>query len=299
MVIVVGEILFDHFPTYRRLGGAPFNFSYHLKCLGIPVRFITRVGDDPEGKEIIETLAQSGFNTEDIQIDDAYPTGRVTVMINPKGVPVFSIQPDVAYDHLELSDTLMPSLDTEFNLIYFGSLIQRTAHGFDMLQHFLSTKSPDDKCLCDINLRPSCYNPSTVLKSLEYADILKLNEDELEIIGKMTGKGANRFELIEHLMVDYSLEMISLTKGSDGSELFVGGEQYAAKPDKIDEIADTVGAGDAYAAMVTIGYLKEWDPNKILSVANRFSGRLCTVQGAIPPIRFYDGFRDVFEGGKK
>ena len=299
MVIVVGEILFDHFPTYRRLGGAPFNFSYHLKCLGIPVRFITRVGNDPEGKEIIETLAQSGFNTEDIQIDDAYPTGRVTVMINPKGVPAFSIQPDVAYDHLELSDTLLPSLDAEFNLIYFGSLIQRTAHGFDMLKHFLSTKSSYDKCLCDINLRPSCYNPSTVLKSLEYADILKLNEDELEIIGKMTGKGANRFELIEHLMVNYSLEMISLTKGSDGSELFVDGEQYAAKPDKIDEIADTVGAGDAYAAMVTIGYLKGWDPNRILSAANRFSGRLCTVQGAIPPKRFYDEFRDVFEGGKK
>ena len=79
MVIVVGEILFDHFPTYRRLGGAPFNFAYHLKRLGIPVQFISRIGNDSEGREILKTLKQRGFSVDDIQIDKNYPTGRVTV----------------------------------------------------------------------------------------------------------------------------------------------------------------------------------------------------------------------------
>ena len=298
-VIVVGEILFDHFPTYRRLGGAPFNFSYHLKYLGIPVRFITRVGNDSEGEEIVEILAQNGFNTDDIQIDGTYPTGRVTVRTDSKGVPLFHIHTDVAYDHLKLSETLLPSLDRAFHLIYYGSLIQRSARGSEMLQRFLSTRSPDHKCLCDINLRPDCYSPSSVLKSLEHADILKLNDDELKIIGQISGIGTNRLAFIDRLRMDYSLDMISLTKGSNGSDLFVDGEHYTIENDNIDEILDTVGAGDAYAAIVAIGYLRGWDPNRILSVANQFSGRLCTVKGAIPPVRFYDEFRDLIEGDGK
>ena len=128
---------------------------------------------------------------------------------------------------------------------------------------------------------------------------MKLNEDELEIIGQVTGKGATRFEFIEYLMEEYALEMISLTKGGDGSEVFMDGEHLTVKTDRIDSIADTVGAGDAYAAIVAAGYLRGWDPNRILSVATRFSGRLCTVRGAIPSVRFYKEFRDIIEGEKE
>lgn len=296
MVTAIGEILFDHFTSYRRLGGAPFNFSYHLKQLGIPVRFITRVGNDPEGKEIIETLTQHGFNTDDIQIDYAHPTGRVTVRTDPKGVPVFHIHSNVAYDYLELTDTVVSNLTETAKLIHFGSLIQRTKNGREALQNFISTISDKVKCFCDINLRPACFSKSIVLKSLAYADILKLNEDELNIIGQVTGKGSNRLGLIDYLMKKYGLEMISLTKGSDGSELFMDGERFAVKTEKVDKIADTVGAGDAYAAIVAVGYLKGWHPNRILSAANRFSGRLCMVRGAIPPVLFYREFRDIMEG---
>ena len=291
MVIVVGEILFDHFPAYRRLGGAPFNFAYHLKCLKIPVRFISRIGKDREGKEILAALTKQGFNVDDIQFDNNYPTGYVTVTEYSKKGPQFIIHPNVAYDHLALSNTLLKELSKESNLIYFGSLVQRTAHGFNAIQRFLSSKSPGDKCLCDINLRPDCYDKSILLSALRQADILKLNENELEIIGQMIGKHMDRAELIEYLMENYELEMMSLTKGDDGSELFVAGKRYVAEIDKIDSIVDTVGAGDAYAAMVAIGYLKGWDPNRILTVATRFSRKLCTVQGAIPPLGFYDEFR--------
>ena len=299
MVIVIGEILFDHFTSYRRLGGAPFNFSYHLKRLGIPVRFISRVGDDSDGKEIISILEQYGFNTDDIQIDNSHPTGRVTVRTDPKGVPVFHIHPNVAYDHIELTNIGVSDLVETADLIYFGTLIQRTEHARETLQNFLSTTSDNVKCFCDINLRPGCYSKSTVLESFAHADILKLNDDELTIIGQITGKGPSRSGLIDYLMKKYDLEVISLTKGRTGSELFVDGEHFTVKTDRIDKIADTVGAGDAYAAIVAFGYLRGWHLNRILSVANRFSGRLCTVRGAIPPVRFYKEFKDIMEGNMK
>ena len=295
-VIVIGEILFDHFPTYRMLGGAPFNFSYHLKCLGIPVRFISRVGDDSDGQEIIERLEQFGFNTNDIQIDDSHPTGRVTVRTDTKGVPVFHIHPNVAYDYLELKSVGFSNFAERVKLVYYGSLIQRTKHGRNVVKGFLSATSDGIKRLCDINLRPDCYNKQTVLESLSHADILKLSEEELNIIGQITGKRWNRSALIDYLMHKYDLEMISLTKGSNGSELFINGSCFTVKTEKIGKIADTVGAGDAYAAILAIGYIKQWHPDRILSAANRFSGRLCSVRGAIPPVRFYREFRDMIKG---
>jgi fructokinase len=58
-------------------------------------------------------------------------------------------------------------------------------------------------------------------------------------------------------------------------------------------VADTVGAGDAYAAILTLGYLKGWHPEKILEAASRFSAAICTIKGALPGS---DGFYDPFRG---
>jgi len=299
-VIAIGEILFDHFPEYRRLGGAPFNFVYHLKQLDIPVRFITRVGNDSEGDEIINRLTGYRFNTDDIQIDAAHGTGRVTVNLDPKGIPVFDIESDAAYDYLTLPDTLLePEMIDKNTLIYFGSLIQRTPRGFKAVQQFLSSRSIQRTCLYDMNLRPDGYNETVVFESLKQADLLKLNEEELDIVRRMTGSGLNRSDCVRYLMDQYRLEMVSLTKGDKGSELYVGDARYDAKTVKIDTVEDTVGAGDAYAAMLAIGYLNRWGPEKILSSATRFSGRLCTVQGAIPPSSFYDLLNGFLQGERQ
>ena len=52
MILVIGEILMDIFPEDRRLGGAPFNFAFHLKKFGFPVTFISRIGKDSLGDTI-------------------------------------------------------------------------------------------------------------------------------------------------------------------------------------------------------------------------------------------------------
>ena len=101
MILVIGEILFDVFPNYRRLGGAPFNFAYHLKNFGFDVRFISRIGMDDAGKEILHRLELARFDPDDIQIDDVHPTGSVNVQLDKSGAPKFDIISDVAYDYIE------------------------------------------------------------------------------------------------------------------------------------------------------------------------------------------------------
>ena len=138
MVIVLGEILIDVFPDDRRIGGAPFNFAFHLKQMGVPVRFITRVGDDADGRQILARLRSAGFETADVQIDPHHPSGTVRVALDDDGVPRFTICEDVAYDHLDL--TAAPTADRHApRMIYFGSLVQRTDGGHRQVRGFLDS----------------------------------------------------------------------------------------------------------------------------------------------------------------
>jgi fructokinase len=283
LILVIGEILFDIFPEYRRIGGAPFNFAFHLKKLGMPVRFISRIGEDEPGREILNFLGQHGFEHDDIQIDSSYETGSVTVELDPKGVPKFDIRRPVAYDYLEFNDHLAALLDQTPRLIYFGSLIQRTACGFDTLRQLVSDKPAKTKTFCDINLRPRCYDKASIVSSLEYSDILKLNHEEFQVLKEMTGEDIKDAVFIEQLMSAHAMEAMVLTKGEEGSQCFMPAGQYQFKPVKIANIVDTVGAGDAYAAMFVFGYLKGWPVAEILAAATSFAARLCTVEGALPP----------------
>ncbi len=294
MVLVIGEILFDIFPDYKRLGGAPFNFAYHLLNLGLNTRFITRIGNDEEGKNILQQLKKFQFITDDIQIDDIHSTGKVLIELDNKGIPEFTIVPDVAYDYIELNNSVESALVNETKLIYFGTLIQRNEHGFRNINKILLKKNKNTKCLYDINLRPNCFNNKIIIESLKNSTILKLNDEELNVIKGIIGSGKGDNEFIETLMMEYSLDMVSLTRGDKGSDLFTQDGHYDIKPTKVDSIVDTVGAGDAYTAILAIGYLNQWEPKRILETATAFAANICQTKGAIPiEKKFYNKFKNM------
>ena len=290
MNLVIGEILFDVFPKYRRLGGAPFNVAFHLKRFGFPVRFISRVGSDPEGEEIREFIDRSGFRLGDLQIDNEHPTGTVRVLLDDKGVPQFEIIADVAYDHLQASPAAESAFKDSIDLIYFGTLIQRSAQGQRALQRLLTLRGPHTQCFYDVNLRPDCFSIPTVGTSLKQADHVKLNLQELAMLQDMFEWNKAPLEFIHHLMNTHSLKSLSLTKGGDGSELFTTFGHFTAPPPRSVNVVDTVGAGDAYAAVQIAGLLQNWHPEKILSRAAEFAARICEIEGAIPAdASFYTG----------
>ena len=126
MILSIGEILVDIFPNYERIGGAPFNFAYHMKKFGFPTRFISRIGCDETGENINRFISESGFDKKDIQLDADHPTGRVQVQLNEKGIPDFEILKDVAYDHISFDTVINNCKENPPEFVYFGSLIQRT-----------------------------------------------------------------------------------------------------------------------------------------------------------------------------
>jgi len=242
-------------------------------------------------------LSRAGFNRDDVQIDPERPTGTVQVELDSQGVPSFTILEDVAYDRISYDEQIGAVLASRPSLIYFGSLVQRTDHGFSTLHKILESRHSDSLCLYDMNLRPGCVLPRILERSLQAADIVKLNREELHTAAEMFDIPGGESDAAAGLMTRFALSMIALTRGADGSEIYVGKEHYGTAAAEPANIVDTVGAGDAYAAVLAAGVLKRWRPERILSTAARFSSRICTIGGAIPEdFSFYRDFRADMKG---
>ena len=293
MILVIGEILMDRFPNYERIGGAPFNFAFHLKQMGWPVRFLTRIGTDADGRRIFEMLQSSGFSSEDIQIDPRHATGVVDVTLDQAGVPQFGIRTEAAYDFIELA----PVKDVDFSaleLVYFGSLAQRTDLGFRRYQQFLAKTNRQVCGFCDINLRPPHINGEAVQSCLRHADILKLNLEELFHISRLYNGPEDEGEALTWLMRTYHIDRVVLTMGSQGSKVVTAQETITSPPASGTGIVDTVGAGDAYAAVFAAGYLKGLPAKLTLQLASDFAAHICGLPGALPSDdAFYKHLRQV------
>ncbi|MBW2604251.1 MAG: carbohydrate kinase [Deltaproteobacteria bacterium] len=299
MILVIGEILFDLFENEKQLGGAPFNFAYHLKNFGFPVRYISKIGNDRHGKEILTLLKQYYFNIDDIQTDGHHDTGTVEVQLSSSGIPTFHIKPDVAYDYIDhLPEKHLSLVDTA-DFIYFGTLIQRSSQGFENIQKFMDRRRSDAVCFYDINLRPGCYSDKVIMTSLEHADFLKLNEKELEECQRIFRFSKDENAFIPFLMDKYALNIVAITKGDNGSKLYTKDGCFHSKINRVPLIVDTVGAGDAYSAMLATGIIKGWKPERTLSMASMFASRICEIRGAIPESQeFYEPIKKMIENGE-
>lgn len=287
MILVLGEILFDLFPNGKRIGGAPFNFAFHLKGLGFPVRFISRVGNDIHGKQILAFLEQNGFNTDDIQRDPDHATGTVSISLDNNANHTFSIISNTAYDHIAFDTHLAKLCHTPWDLLYFGTLIQRTSKGAHLIQKVLSNQRGKSIRFCDINLRPDCYTQASLGASLGAADILKLNLAELEeICGKQRKDQPLETQVTQLMMTQFmmthSLDLVILTLGEQGSQWFTHKGCHKSGSARNPPIIDTVGAGDAYAAMAVAGRLSGICDAVTMDLAQKFAGLICGFKGALP-----------------
>jgi fructokinase len=282
MILVLGEILFDLFPRFRRIGGAPFNFAFHLKKLGFPVRFVSRVGADALGREVLSFLSRHLFDLNDIQIDPGHDTGTVKVTMSEKE-HTFTIIADTAWAHIAFDERLVTLLHKPCDLLYFGSLIQHSEKGFQLIQRVMNQKKTGTRVFCDINLRTDSYNQAVIKASLAASDILKLNQDELKKISSKTKTDNHTADkIMDQLMQSHELELIILTLGSHGSQWVCLGKKYQCTTVAQTQLVDTVGAGDAYAAISAAGLLKGLPIETIMGLASEFAGYICTIKGALP-----------------
>ena len=279
-VTSIGEILFDVYEDQKTMGGAPFNFIYHVVKLTGQGNFISRIGDDELGQEIRQFLNKKNISLDYLQKDKNHKTGVAKAVLDERKIPTFTIEEDRAYDFIETTDDLISLVENNTDCLYFGSLAQRNKDSRNTISKLYSLAPVK---FCDLNLRQNFYTKEVIKNSLEAADIVKLNSDELRIVNRIFNKNdLSLIDTMENVINQFSIELLCVTDGENGAILVNNNyesDRFKLKPEKI---VDTVGAGDAFAAILCVGYLNKHDFRTINKYANEFAGEIVKVKGALP-----------------
>jgi fructokinase len=282
-MVGLGELLWDLLPSGKQLGGAPANFAYMANVLGNEGVVASRVGIDALGQEAIHKMQASAVSTSYVQKDDEYPTGTVHVSVDAEGQPEYTITEDTAWDCLQWSDS-WEELAARADVVCFGTLAQRSLQSRETIRRFLDAAPEKALRICDINLRQAFYSEEVVRDSLQRAHIVKLNHLELALLTDLLGMAAGDEESRAREMRDaYGLLLVCVTRGANGS-LLAGERETAVHCGQRVEVADTIGAGDAFTACLAHGFLRGSSLHEIGGRANRFAAWVASQVGGMPKI---------------
>lgn len=283
LVVGMGEALWDMLPEGRKLGGAPANFAYHVSQFGLDSRVVSAVGDDELGNEILANFAEKQL---DCQIEKvAYPTGTVQVTLDEKGIPCYEIKEGVAWDNIPYTPAL-ENLAKQTHAVCFGSLAQRNAVSRETINRFIDQMPEDENVLkiFDINLRQHFYSKELIEASLKKSNVLKINDEELVVVGEMFGFADIDFQdKCWILLAKYNLKMLILTCGTEGSYVFTPGEVSFLETPQV-QVADTVGAGDSFTGAFVAAILSGKTVKDAHRLAVDISAFVCTQNGAMPEL---------------
>lgn len=285
--LIFGEVLFDCFPNGETvLGGAPFNVAWHLQAMGDAPSFVSRVGRDELGEQIVSAMQAWQMSILALQFDEQHPTGQVAITIEDDE-PHYDITPDSAYDFIDAS--ALPSVSQDA-ILYHGSLALRNPHSRAAFESLAA--QPNLSIFLDVNLRSPWWNKEEILAWLSQARWAKLNDDELALLVDCDGQGDGDMEAdLWRLRELAGLEMLVVTCGEDGAIAGTAdGELFRVRPGTLERFVDTVGAGDAFTAMLLHGLLNDWPLAETMEKAQQFASRVVGQRGATPSERdFYQG----------
>ena len=280
-VVSLGEALWDVLPEGKKLGGAPANFAFHAGQFGLNAIAVSALGEDKLADETIQ------------QFDDKklpyclprvpYPTGTVQVTLDDEGVPTYDIKENVAWDNIPFNEEVLHVAENA-RAVCWGSLAQRNVVSRQTIYKFLDATPKDCMKIFDINLRQNFYTKDVICESMKRCNVLKINDEELIIIGRMFGyPGLDIENKCWLILGKYDLDMLVLTCGVNGSYVFTRGSMSFQPTPKVD-VADTVGAGDSFTGTFCASILEGMPVAEAHRRAVRVSAYVCTQNGAMPEL---------------
>jgi len=284
-ILSIGEVLWDVLGEIEHLGGAALNFAAHAKILGHSVSFISAVGDDPRGRRVLQKMEAMGLSTRFVRLVKDHPTGIVAVTLDASGQPHFTIHRPAAYDFPELSAGDLSVLCAgRPDWIYFGTLFQMSPDAKAVTLKAIEA-NPEARRLYDVNLRENCYEASLINELMSLATAVKLNDLEVDIIQSIFHWSyRSLMDFCRGTASRFGWEAVCVTRGEEGCVLWLDGQYVEAEGYDV-RVADTVGAGDAFAAAFVHGMKCGWPPRKIADFANRVGALVASRPGGAPSWR--------------
>lgn len=290
-IVCFGEVLWDMLPSGKKLGGAPLNVALRAQSFGNNTTVISSIGDDIQGKEILNEMKAFSADTGHIQVSRNFATSKVLVTLNERGSASYEIKMPCAWDDIELVDKDVECVKGSDVFIY-GSLVARSQKSrntlFELLKH-----APFK--VFDVNLRPPHYEMTTLLPLMEAADLIKLNDDELfEICARLGSASQTIEECVQFIAQKTNTDRVCVTRGKHGAILFINNQFINNKGYKIT-VADTVGAGDSFLASLISKLLNGTSPAEALDFACAVGAIVASKSGANPKVSMAE-IEDIMQG---
>lgn len=278
-IVCFGEVLWDLLPTGKIAGGAPMNVAVHANQLGLNATMISAVGDDDLGEGITSFLLSRGLSIENIQKNE-YQTGIVEVTLDEKGSPSYEIIEPVAWDFICLTENAKRTIQ-EADALVFGSLALRNGVS---KQTLLQLQAEAKLTILDINLRKPFYTAELADELFRVADIVKVNDEELEMICAWYGQSGDETENARFLKERYQLEGIIVTRGGNGAFFIDNNNEVSQHQGFRVTVSDTIGSGDSFLASFITKWLNGETPTEALKFACAVGAFVATQKGATPVI---------------
>ncbi len=277
-VICFGEVLWDCFPNEKQIGGAPLNVALHLKKQGFESKLISAVGGDEDGKDILEFIRNQHSDTSLLQTHGSLPTGTVQVHLDAANQATYTIVAPVAWDEIQLEERAIAEVK-QAEAFVFGSLACRSETSRKTLLRLIDEAKFR---VFDMNLRPPHFTSEILEQLIAKTDFLKLNEHELEYLCKQYAlAGKTEDEQIIAVAKKFKMNTVCVTLGERGALVFSNNKLYKHFGYEV-EVADTVGAGDAFLATFIKGLLDKEPVEKTIKLACAAGALVASKAGANP-----------------
>ncbi|GGK12206.1 fructokinase [Yeosuana aromativorans] len=275
-----GEVLWDVFPTHRKIGGAPLNVANRLQALGNDVTMVSAIGQGKNGAEILNYIKGVGIDAGCVQVHNEYKTGKVKVMLNDKGSASYDIKYPRAWDKIRLTEVNKKAVKNS-DAFVFGSLAARDDSSRNTLYKLIELAKYK---IFDLNLRPPYYTKAVLVHLMEKADFIKFNDDELYEVSKMlSSKYLSLEQNIRFIASKTNTKHICVTKGHHGAVLLYDDKLYYNSGYLI-KVVDTVGAGDSFLASLISQLLNRVNPQEAIDFACAVGALVAQSEGANPTI---------------
>ena len=275
-----GEVLWDVFPTHKKIGGAPLNVALRLQSLGNEVAILSSVGNDERGRALLDYIIQNGLDVSCIEVSDKFKTGKVKVILNDKGSAFYDIEYPRAWDNIKITQESI-NLVKQSDGFVFGSLAARDDFSrktlYELIEHAKFK-------IFDLNLRSPYHTIEVLSYLMNKADFIKFNDDELyEVCEEEGSKHLSLEQNIRYISKKTNTNNICVTKGSHGAVLMYDGKFYYNSGYTV-KVIDTVGSGDSFLASLINELFKNKDPQEAIDFACAVGAMVAKSEGANPKI---------------
>ena len=300
-IMTLGELLIDltqggtdengngKFTAYP--GGAPANVAVAASRLGASAGFIGKVGNDAFGRSLAETLRKDNVDIKALYYDDEQPTTMAIVSVDASGERDFSFYRNPGADTQLTAEEAIAALSGNMpKILHIGSLSMTNSPSKEACVEAVRYAKENGAIISyDPNYRAALWdteeNAVEMMKSLlPYADILKVSDEEMEMLTLV-----NDFEEGSRILAEYGAGIVLVTLGADGVFVRMGSKTATVPGFKV-EVADTNGAGDTFLGAMLMqiatgmtGTEDVW--TQLLGMvryANKAASITCSRHGAIP-----------------